>query len=432
MHTIKIENFGPISKAEMSIADIVFLIGEQASGKSNVAKLIYFCKTLNEELVNLIFKNGSEDWSVSMTTYFSILRKKFTNIFGLTKDLGEFCIVYSYSHDNKVTITPNPENTVNFQFSNQLLSDAASVWDNAKKMLLENKQKSHNMYAGYLVDHVAKQAILSRCQELFSDDAYSVYIPAGRALLSRQMLLQLIQGDELRRINQSESYLPFDIVDAPTRNYIAEVGRIREALIDESIDDPLINFLKYTSEEILKGSYVYRNNYDYIKLDDRKLVPLSYSSSGQQEVVWLLNLLFSYAVSGQKSLIIVEEPETHLHPDAQYLLTKYIAAFLNKTKSQVIVTTHSPYVLSSFNNLFYADKCGKKIENCEIAASIIPKQSWLKEEAFSAFIIEDSTLRNIKDESLAMVDVGELDVVASRQDAEYEKLLHISKGGSLN
>ena len=149
-------------------------------------------------------------------------------------------------------------------------------------------------------------------------------------------------------------------------------------------------------------------------------------------MVWLLNLMFSYAVWEQKSLIIIEEPETHLHSDAQYLLAKYIAAFLNKTKSQAIVITHSPYVLSSFNNLFYAGKCGKTTEYREIADSIIPEQSWLREDAFSAFIIEDSTLRNIKDDSLAMVDVGELDVVASRQDAEYEKLLHISRGGSLN
>ena len=248
--------------------------------------------------------------------------------------------------------------------------------------------------------------------------------------MSRQTLLQLIQGDELRRINHSESYMPFDIVDVPTRNYIAEVGRIREARIDENSYDSWLSFLRDTSLEILKGSYVYKDSYDYIELSDRKLVPLSYSSSGQQEVVWVLNLLLSYAALGQKSMIIIEEPETHLHPDAQYLLSKYIAAFLNKTKSQLIVTTHSPYMLSSFNNLIYAGKCGRTVEDSVAIDRVIPKQCWLRLEDFSAYIIADSALRSIKDEDLAMVDVGELDVVASVQDAEYEELLHISKGGS--
>ena len=226
--------------------------------------------------------------------------------------------------------------------------------------------------------------------------------------------------------------MPFDIVDAPTRNYIAEVGRIREARIDDSVDDPMLSFLRETSGDILKGSYVYKDNYDYIELSDRKLVPLSYSSSGQQEVVWLLTLLRSYAALGQKSLIIIEEPETHLHPDAQYLLVKFIAAFLNNTGSQAIVTTHSPYILSSFNNLLYAAKRGKEAVNREAVDCIIPMQCWLNDEGFSAFIIEDATLRDIKDEAMAMADVGELDVVASMQDAEYEKILNISKGGSVD
>ena len=163
LHIIKVESFGPISSAELSITDTILLIGEQASGKSTLAKLVYFCRALKEEYVNLIFKNGYDEWSSSMAAYFSILRKKFTNVFGLTKDLGKFKILYTYSPQKAVTITPSTGNTINFRFSDQLIDAAASVWNNAKKALLESKQSSTNMYASLLSDHAIKQDILNRC-----------------------------------------------------------------------------------------------------------------------------------------------------------------------------------------------------------------------------------------------------------------------------
>jgi predicted ATPase len=49
MQKIIINNFGPVEAAEIEIPKIVVLIGKQASGKSTVAKLIYFFQTLIED-----------------------------------------------------------------------------------------------------------------------------------------------------------------------------------------------------------------------------------------------------------------------------------------------------------------------------------------------------------------------------------------------
>ena len=46
MQKIVIKNFGPIEDAEIDIKKILVLIGEQASGKSTIAKLIYFLNYL--------------------------------------------------------------------------------------------------------------------------------------------------------------------------------------------------------------------------------------------------------------------------------------------------------------------------------------------------------------------------------------------------
>ena len=49
MQKIIIDRFKQISHAEIELRDFLFLIGEQASGKSTIAKLIYFFKSLKQE-----------------------------------------------------------------------------------------------------------------------------------------------------------------------------------------------------------------------------------------------------------------------------------------------------------------------------------------------------------------------------------------------
>ncbi|MEM7657450.1 MAG: AAA family ATPase, partial [Bacteroidota bacterium] len=45
MQKIIVRNFGPIREAEVEIKPLTVLIGEQASGKSTIAKLVYFFKS---------------------------------------------------------------------------------------------------------------------------------------------------------------------------------------------------------------------------------------------------------------------------------------------------------------------------------------------------------------------------------------------------
>ena len=48
-----------------------------------------------------------------------------------------------------------------------------------------------------------------------------------------------------------------------------------------------------------------------------------------------------------QSLVLIEEPETSLHPSAQYQLGLYLMDVVIRKKHQIIVTTHSPFILKS-------------------------------------------------------------------------------------
>ncbi len=59
METILIQNFKAIkntAKREIKVANLTILMGEQATGKSTVAKLVYFFKKLPEQILDGILK----------------------------------------------------------------------------------------------------------------------------------------------------------------------------------------------------------------------------------------------------------------------------------------------------------------------------------------------------------------------------------------
>lgn len=69
MQKIIIKNFRQISYAEIEIKDFLFLIGEQASGKSTIAKLIYFFKSLKQDYFNLLYDAKNRSLSNNIVKY---------------------------------------------------------------------------------------------------------------------------------------------------------------------------------------------------------------------------------------------------------------------------------------------------------------------------------------------------------------------------
>lgn len=73
--------------------------------------------------------------------------------------------------------------------------------------------------------------------------------------------------------------------------------------------------------------------------------PISNEGEGVRQLIWLLGAL---AAAEPGSLVGVEEPEVHLHPEAQSRLVELLKDLVLKEDKRILFTTHSEHMLFGF------------------------------------------------------------------------------------
>lgn len=155
------------------------------------------------------------------------------------------------------------------------------------------------------------------------------------------------------------------------------------------------------ADRIVQGKYRCVGDEERIYLTDStdifedRYVKINYASSGQQEVVWIINFLVYYLATNQKVFLIVEEPESHLYPESQRLLAEALSAFRNTANggsNRLLITTHSPYILGSLNYMLLAGQCLEKAAD-DVKKEIEP-HLWIRKDGLAAWFVADGHIEN--------------------------------------
>ena len=132
------------------------------------------------------------------------------------------------------------------------------------------------------------------------------------------------------------------------------------------------------------------------------------SQQSKEELEQLKNRLVGF-IEGKiytHTQFVIEEPEQNLFPQTQKDLMYYLVSALDHGKNHhLLLTTHSPYILSALNNLLYAHKVGHKGDK-KLVSGIIPETSWLDFEKIKAYFVCEGGVRSIMDEDTGMVDMA--------------------------
>lgn len=358
MQKIIIHNFRQITHAEIEIKDFLFLIGEQASGKSTIAKLIYFFKSLKQDYINLLYNNREKSLRALQNELIKTIQNKFGIYFGYTSRLSnDFNIQYVFSTEQEYSLTLSRKQTLQIKFDK-------GYWDFISKRsipLLESIDNKKNGMS-FMLQEKARTTLLKRISAeadcIFFDKRETMFLPAGRNItVSYPEQFQLLFFGELKSALSGIETNTIDI------NLIKDFFSYSKLLADyfnglngQAENTPFMRLVSGIVSQILHGNYKNENGKERIYYNDQEFVPLNLSSSGQQESIRIIQDALYVLNEKRKSSRIIEEPETHLFPKAQKLLIELLILVANKTGSQLIVTTHSPYVMATFNNMLYYTK----------------------------------------------------------------------------
>ena len=208
---------------------------------------------------------------------------------------------------------------------------------------------------------------------LFDNNEEVIYIPAGHSMMTlfstQLMFMYSVMNDDQKRSLDycTQNYLERIMQLKPSfSNSVQELIKNKIELTDIKIDRENLQQCVELMEQILQGEYRTMNGEERLQVTDDRYVKINFASSGQQEAVWILNVVFYYLLNNKKSYFIIEEPESHLFPNAQKLIAEFISLAKNGG-NKILLTTHSPYILGSINNMLYANRISGKGDKAVLA-----------------------------------------------------------------
>lgn len=119
---------------------------------------------------------------------------------------------------------------------------------------------------------------------------------------------------------------------------------------------------------------------------------MSVSSSMVKELAPLALYLRYLAQPGE--LIIIDEPEMNLHPEAQAKMVEFLAMLVN-AGLHVLITTHSPYMVDHLENLITASEHLEQGARVQDDFFLQNKDAFLSREKISVYQIDHGTATNL-------------------------------------
>lgn len=443
MKRIVIDNFAAISNLELTLdKKMHVVIGAQASGKSTVSKLIYFCRKIKDYMLEYLIepKNFTTVHPNEYYSYFlKHIRKQFMGCFGTTKHMKPFQIEFYYDWDaekieassrKKLSLTLDKSGYVKIFFSKSLSNQIKNAMQESAQLFSTSMASDSTSIDALLNDlkmrQIVKAHFSSVVAELFNDSEEILYIPAGRSILATL-------SEQLHDLDVSIMDLPLqefiNLIQATKKNFGAKIPDIISnytKTVDGQIKNADVDLAYSLVRKILRGDYVNESDGEKLYYNNRDYVKLMYASSGQQEVLWILLLIFIRILEQKQIFLVLEEPEAHLFPTAQKDIIELIALLINSTGSSVFITTHSPYILTSVNLSVYSAKVENRISNH--STPIVRKMLRLLPNEMDAFIIANEngfSFKSIKDPSEQLIDATQIDIISSTINEATEKIMDL-------
>ena len=407
MATIQIKNLGPLKDTGLiNLTDVLLVIGRQSSGKSTFMKVLCFCRWIEKKIMT------SFDNTIHAYTH----NKRFT------RELKQFHrIDEMYFKEGTEIIYDGDVVTISLTGvdQNAKINRKLEAWEDrynsklsyipAERNLVSAVQNINDTYKAK-----ERDSIFNFIQEWYeakdtygSDNKLTLSLTDDFKYYSDNGLdyVVLPNGKPITSFYASsgvQSVMPIDVM---TDYIMGVVGKVVKFSMSDLMNRLMESLDTDVRNEIVHGAH---------EVTEEELAPI------REKMKY------------QSAQLFIEEPEQNLYPDAQRKLVQNLIRHLKavksigKHRSMVVLTTHSPYVLSILNVLIADAAAVEKKPGDERLKDVVDESTLLPTNAFSAYFInKDGVFEDIKDMEIPMLSGINLDSVSDWVDEHVGRINEI-------
>lgn len=353
---INIKNIGKLKNADIELNGITVIAGENNTGKSTVGKVLHSVVTSLNDIEKQIYNQRTNSIQNILKLFSNLNNNKFTDTFiqKLTKEIIEMNTtqdldvnIKNYIKNQDIVIEdyniltpiitqiieilniPNyflahiiVKNKLNIEFENEIsnifVDDKGSIQLNVK----------NNSYQIKIDEDIPKS------EKIMSLYFKSIYIDSpfilDETIISLHEKLIHITGDNKTDLKtmllakRNDNQIDNIIIEKKLSNIIDKINVVCSGKLD------------FNSKKHDLANYIFDNKNQSINV--RNL------STGIKSFAIIKTLLLNGSIT-ENSIIILDEPEVHLHPEWQLLFAEIIVLIQKEFNLHILLTTHSPYFM---------------------------------------------------------------------------------------
>ncbi|MBR5982978.1 MAG: ATP-binding protein [Bacteroidales bacterium] len=435
MAILKVKNFGVIGENpqdkegffSVNFSPVTIFIGKQASGKSTIAKLISIFSWLEKKLI----RDGSPS-SIEMPTvaFENLCKQQETKeYFHSDTKISYNGNAYTYKYDRKENIfTAKKSDT----YDNYILPKIQYITSarNLLTMLYEIELPTTTDQKGNIIN-------LASNIPYMVNDLNGAYTQALKELAKNGFSLPI---NDISVFYQNHStYIKAngnDPISMPAASSgiqsitpLLIVSRFLSNEVKKDLSQKLqtpINEIskKQMENEILKENVDLYKTYSNLK--DGFFHKDDISQSEKDNISKIEKISQKFIPSCFYN--IVEEPEQNLFPETQAdVLYELLECKNANIRNKLVISTHSPYILTALNNAMLASdvysKTGETVKS-------IPLSKMVSFDDVSAYKLEDGKIISITDIQNRLIDASQIDDCSSQINEVFDELMDLYDGQS--
>ena len=447
--TLNVANFGPIAEADnVRIKPMTVFVGPSNTGKSYLAILLYSISRGFDDVSDRFESERKKSYDRHLSILRTALRDMpNTAILGsrIHNYRGEELIAYDWQQSSKEV-----KRIINLMRSDWLTTASKSI--NTSITSFFDVQQIIELYTNHTPQHyrnrfkVSGHGFFSPWNLEYNNDELKVYSHLNPLMLSESIAMHLVtasneRNDALTRFTMSQllsaiskqfyidflglaniTYFPaarsgiiatHRTLNRTLLSSFARYGLNSEAAVpqnrivndflenllqvndrDQEQDESAVKIANLIERSLTDGSITAKDAQygppEFVYSQNDLSIPLSRSSSMVTELAPIILFLKHFIRVGH--LLIIEEPEAHLHPSAQQKFAAALALLI-RNGFRVLITTHSHYMVEQISDFVAASNLSpeKRRDLLRLGPVLEEEDIYLNEDEVGVYGFDNSS-----------------------------------------